>query len=104
MPSCWPWAQYGGNLFYYPANAFIDVYSPYVWNHPDAFFETKTKKIREATGPTLHRHWRGGLGPRWSLQLEDLGLYKPGLPNNEATLFTVELPGLWTPGYGLRTL
>ena len=81
MPSGWPWAQCGGNLHYYTANAFIDVYSPYVW--------TKSDQI-----------WRGGLGPRWQLQQEDLELHGPGLTNDMATQLTVELPGLWTPDYG----
>ena len=85
MPNGWPWAQRGGNLHYYAANAFIDIYPPYVW--------TKSDQI-----------WRGGLGPRWDLPPEDSEPYEPGLLNEEATQLTVELLGPRTPGYGPQTL
>ena len=81
MPNGWPWAHYGGNLSHYTANALIDVYSPYVW--------TKSNQI-----------WKRGLGPRWILPPEDPELHEPGLPNEEATQLTVELPGPRTPDYG----
>ena len=81
MPNGWPWAHYGGNLFYNAANAFIYIYFPYVWTKPDQI-------------------WRDGLGPRWNLPPEDLELHGPGLLNNKATQLTVELPGLRTPVYG----